>query len=265
MGHCRAETAGSDQSPCYDLTTMSLTRILASRALTLSAIAMFAGVAAVPHVMHAQPTVPVSAEEVVRGDPAKPNVAVVINVGAGHEPGLSMLQALAEREQKLTFFIMGWWAERNQEILRLIAEGGHELASHGHSVFDLTSVSDQAVRADLRSADAAISAVSGRTTRPLWSPSAGYRDARVRRIAAEEGYRPIYWTLDTLDWQHEATAESVYTRVMERTVNGSIVVLHFDSPTTVRSTAVALPRIIDDLRAAGFRLVTITELLTAVD
>lgn len=211
----------------------------------------------------AQPTVPVIPDEVVRGNPNLPNVAVVINVGAGHQPGLSMLQTLAEREQKVTFFIMGWWAERNHDVLRQISEGGHELASHGHSVFDLTTVSDQAVRADLRAADAAISAVSGKTTRPLWSPSAGYRDARVRRIAAEEGYRPIFWTLDSLDWTHEATAESVHARVMERTVNGSIVVLHFDSPTTVRSTAVALPHIIDDLRARGFRLVTVTELVTA--
>jgi peptidoglycan/xylan/chitin deacetylase (PgdA/CDA1 family) len=50
---------------------------------------------------------------------------------------------------------------------------------------------------------------------------------------------------------------------MERTVNGAIVVLHFDSPTTVRSTAGALPRLIDDLRAKGFTLMTVTDLLTA--
>jgi len=34
------------------------------------------------------------------------------------------------------------------------------------------------------------------------------------------------------------------------------------SSTTVRSTAVALPRLIDDLRARGYELVTITDLLT---
>jgi peptidoglycan/xylan/chitin deacetylase (PgdA/CDA1 family) len=211
----------------------------------------------------AQPTVPVVPEEVVQGDPDKPNVALVINVGSGREPGISMLQTLADRNQKVTFFVMGWWAERNPETLRLIADGGHEIAQHGHSVFELTKVSDSDVRGDLRAADAAISAVTGRSTKPLWSPSAGDRDARVRRIAAEEGYRPIFWTLDSLDWTFEATADSVYSRVMERTGNGSIVVLHFDSPTTVDSTAQALPRIIDDLRSRGYRLMTITELLTA--
>jgi peptidoglycan/xylan/chitin deacetylase (PgdA/CDA1 family) len=208
-------------------------------------------------------TVEVSEEEVVRGDPSRPNISLVVNVGAGSEPALSMLDTLREKGVRTTFFVLGWWAERHPDILRQSAADGHEIASHGHSVFDLTAVSDAAVRDDLERADAAISAVTGRTTRPLWSASAGYRDARVRRIAASLGYRPIYLTVDSLDWTQDATAESVYTRVMERTANGAIVVLHFDSPTTVRSTAVALPRLIDDLRAAGFSLVTITDLLTA--
>jgi len=206
--------------------------------------------------------VPVSAEEVVRGDPASPRVALVVNVGAGSTPAVSMLDTLRERSLRTTFFVLGWWAERFPEILAQIAADGHEVASHGHSVFDLTKVSDAEVIADLERADAAISAVTGRTTRPLWSPSAGYRDARVRRLAASLGYRPIYWTVDSRDWQPQATAESVHRRVMDETVNGAIVVLHFDSPTSTTSTAAALGRIVDDLRARGFELVTVTELLT---
>jgi peptidoglycan-N-acetylglucosamine deacetylase len=208
-------------------------------------------------------TVEVSEEEVVRGDPSRPNVSLVINVGAGSEPAVSMLDTLREKGVRTSFFVLGWWAERQPDILKRIADDGHEVASHGHSVFDLTAVSDGAVRDDLERADAAISAVTGKTTRPLWSASAGYRNARVHRIAASLGYRPIYLTVDSLDWTQDATADSVYNRVMERTVNGAIVVLHFDSPTTVRSTAAALPRLIDDLRGKGFSLVTVTELLTA--
>ena len=210
-------------------------------------------------------TVEVSADEVVRANPNIPNVSLVVNVGAGHEPALSMLDTLKEKGLRTSFFVLGWWAERQpgMDILKRIADDGHEVASHGHKVFDLTKVSDAAVRDDLESADRVISAVTGKTTRPLWSASAGARDARVNGIAASLGYRPIYLTVDSLDWTHEATADSVYNRVMERTVNGAIVVLHFDSPTTVRSTAGALPRLIDDLRAKGFNLVTVTELLTA--
>ena len=71
-------------------------------------------------------------------------------------------------------------------------------------------------------ADSAISAVTGRTTRPLWSPSAGYRNARVRAIAAGLGYRPILWTVDSGDWTTEATPESVYSHVVAGAENGAI-------------------------------------------
>ena len=197
----------------------------------------------------------------MRGDPSSPRVALVVNVGAGYTPAVSMLDTLRDRGLRTTFFVLGWWAEDHPDLLARIAADGHEVASHGHSVFDLTRVSDAEVIADLERADAAIAAVTGHTTRPLWSPSAGYRDARVRRLAASLGYRPIYWTIDSGDWQTTATADGVYRRVMDRTVNGAIVVLHFDSPTTETSTAAVLGRLIDDLRARGFQLVTVTELL----
>jgi peptidoglycan/xylan/chitin deacetylase (PgdA/CDA1 family) len=210
-----------------------------------------------------QPSVPVSDAAVVRGDPSLANLALVFNVGAGFEPATAILDALAERQLHATFFVMGWWADRHPDWLRQIADAGHEIASHGHSIFDLTQASDAEVRADLESADASISAVTGRTTRPLWSPSAGYHNARVRAIAASLGYRPILWTVDAADWTPDATPESVYSHIVNGASNGAIIVLHFDSPTTRESTAQVLPAAIETLQGAGYRLVTVTELLTA--
>ena len=213
---------------------------------------------------HAEPpVVPISDAEVVRGDPALPNIALVFNVGAGFEPATAILDALAERHLHATFFVMGWWAERHPDLLRQIAAGGHEIASHGHSIFDLTQATDAQVRADLEAADQAISTVTGRSTKPLWSPSAGYRDARVRAIAASVGYRPILWTVDSGDWTTDASAESVYSHIVDGASNGAIIALHFDSRTSVDSTAQVLPAAIDALRVGGYELMTVTELLTS--
>jgi peptidoglycan/xylan/chitin deacetylase (PgdA/CDA1 family) len=239
-------------------------RLKSGRALACFGVALaFLGPMSGPVV--AQPAVPVSEDEITRGDPSCPMIALVINVGAGSEPATSMLDTLAEQEYRATFFILGWWAERRPDVLVQIAEAGHEIGSHGHSVLDLRKVSDAAVRADLLEADEAIAAVTGSSTRPLWSPSASYRDARVRRIAAELGYRPILWTVDGGDWTFEATARGVHDRVISGATNGAIIVLHFDSPTTVRSTAVALPSIIEELRGAGYRLVTVSELVAGCE
>ena len=205
--------------------------------------------------------VPVSPEEIVRGPANRPYVSLIINAGAGYEPAPEILDVLASRGVITSFFLMGWWAERNPELLLKIANGGHEIASHGHSIFDVTQASDAAIANDLESADAVISGITGYTTRPLWSASAGYRNARVHNIAARLGYRPIFWTYDSGDWTPTATAQSVYRAAMRGAEPGAIIVFHFESSTTRTSTAVALGDIIDGMRAQGLEPVTITELV----
>jgi peptidoglycan/xylan/chitin deacetylase (PgdA/CDA1 family) len=221
----------------------------------------FLGLSPSQPALHAPPRVAAGEDEVLRGDPARPKVALVFRVGAGFEPATDVLDTLNDKAYDATFFVMGEWAEAHPNLLTRIAANGHEVASLGHSIADLTQVPDEAVRADLEEADRAIAAVTGRSTRPLWSPSAGARDNRVRAIAASLGYRPILWTLDSGDGSPLATADDVYRRVMAGAVNGAVIILHLDGPASTTATMAALPRLIDALRAAGYQLVTVTDLL----
>lgn len=205
--------------------------------------------------------VAVSAEEVLRGPADAPKVSLVINAGSGYPPAEALLETLANRGVKTTFFLMGWWAEKNPDLVRRIAAEGHEIASHGYQEFDLTLVSDAAVRADLERADAVLTGITGRSPRPLWSPSAGYRNARVRGIAARLGYRPILWTQDSGDWRETATADGVLRQSLAGAFNGSIIVLHLDSPRSQTATAPVLGQLIDTLRTRGLEPVTITDLV----
>lgn len=205
--------------------------------------------------------VAVSAEEILRGPSDVPRVSLVINAGSGYPPAEELLDILAAKGVTTTFFLMGWWAEENPELVRRIQAAGHEIASHGYREFDLTLVSDAAVVADLERAEAVLRGITGESTRPLWSPSAGYRDARVRGIAARLGYRPILWTQDSGDWRENATAEGVLRQSLAGAVNGSIIVLHLDSPRSRTATAAILGPLIDQLRERGLEPVTITELV----
>jgi peptidoglycan/xylan/chitin deacetylase (PgdA/CDA1 family) len=204
----------------------------------------------------------VSTDEVIRGPDGVPKVSLVINAGAGYEPATDQILAvLASRNVTTTFFIMGWWAEKFPDHVARIHAAGHEIAQHGYKVFDLTKVSDAEVAADLERADQIISGITGQTTRPLWSASAGNRDARVRAVAARLGYRTIVWSINSGDWRTDTTAESVLRLSTTGLMNGSIVELHMDSPRTLTSTAVVLGQIIDTARARGLEPVTITELV----
>lgn len=206
--------------------------------------------------------VPVTRNEVVRGDPSRPWMSLIVNAGAGYAPAPAILDTLREKNVRTTFFLMGWWAEKEPDLLRRIAAEGHEIASHGHRVFDLTSVSNAEVAADLERSDEVIREITGRTTRPLWSASAGYRNDRVHRIVADLSFRPIFWSADSGDWRPDVSSAGFQQRVLAGASSGAIVVMHFESPRSADTIAPALPATIDAIRARGLRLVTITELVT---
>ncbi|MER2527971.1 MAG: polysaccharide deacetylase family protein, partial [Candidatus Competibacter denitrificans] len=44
-----------------------------------------------------------------------------------------LLELFAESNVKATFFVLGWVAERCPNLVRAIAEQGHEIACHGYS------------------------------------------------------------------------------------------------------------------------------------
>ena len=207
-----------------------------------------------------RPTVPVSADEVSRGDPASPRIALVVNVGrATRRPRRCSRRCAIEGYGPPSSSWAGgpsatqsYWPHRRRR-----ARGGQPRPFGVRLDVGLRRGCHRRPRVRRRGD----LGYHGRTTRPLWSASAGYRDARVLRLAASLGYRPIYLTVDSLDWREGATADGVYQRVMSQTANGAIVVLHFDSPTTTTGTAAVLGQMIDDLRARGYVPGTVTQLL----
>ncbi|MDP9365917.1 MAG: polysaccharide deacetylase family protein, partial [Chloroflexota bacterium] len=93
-----------------------------------------------------------------------------------------------------------------------------------------------------------------------FTPYAAAIDDRVRAVVAAEGYLPVGWTVRSEDWNPEITADAVYQNVVGNVHDGAIVELHLDASTSVFSTAVALPWIVRDLRAAGYTFVTVPEM-----
>lgn len=60
------------------------------------------------------------------------------------------LELLAQHDARATFFVLGWIAEKYPELIRTIAEAGHEIASRGHLHQPLLKLSPEARREDLR-------------------------------------------------------------------------------------------------------------------
>jgi peptidoglycan/xylan/chitin deacetylase (PgdA/CDA1 family) len=71
--------------------------------------------------------------------------------------------------------------------------------------------------------------------------------------------RTITWDVDPSDWTNPGSG-AVYSRVVEATQPGSIVLMH-DGGGNRGGTLAALPAIVDTLRARGYRFATVSELL----
>jgi polysaccharide deacetylase family protein (PEP-CTERM system associated) len=101
------------------------------------------------------------------------------------------LSIFAELEVKATFFVLGWIAERHRDLVRRIADSGHEIASHGYAhrlVYDITKT---AFRDDTRRAKAIIEDASGRAVFGYRAPSYSItpRSLWALDILIEEGFR----------------------------------------------------------------------------
>jgi polysaccharide deacetylase family protein (PEP-CTERM system associated) len=102
-----------------------------------------------------------------------------------------ILERFARHNVRATFFTLAWIAERHPAMVRRIAEGGHEIASHGWDHCRADRQTPEDFRADVRAAREMLEDVTGQ-------PVVGYRAASfsisaatpwAHRILEEEGYR----------------------------------------------------------------------------
>lgn len=101
-----------------------------------------------------------------------------------------VLDVLASRGVRATFFVLGWVAARHPALLREIAARGHEVASHGWDHRLATTLSRDALRDDLRRTSDAIEAACGHRPRGWRAPSfsVGRENLWVHDLLREEGY-----------------------------------------------------------------------------
>lgn len=99
-----------------------------------------------------------------------------------------ILKMLRGHDTRATFFVLGWVADRHPELVREIADDGHELASHGYAHEAVDTLTRERFRDDI--------------ARSLEAIFAACPDARIR------GYRaPSFSINEKTSWAHEVLAE----------------------------------------------------------
>ena len=138
------------------------------------------------------------------------------------------------------------------------------LGNHSYSHPDFRNLSAAAILDQLRRTELAIAGSCTQDPRPFFRPPYGGSNAAVLAAVGSAGYRwSVLWDIDTIDWRPikndppGPTADEIVAKILAGAQGGSIVLMHLGG----YETYAALPRIVAGLRAAGFDLVTLDELV----
>lgn len=199
-----------------------------------------------------------SAALLIHGPQNVPKVALTFDAGSDAKAVPLILKTLEERHVHATFFLTGQFCEKFPAECRAIADAGMELGNHSYRHPHFTRLSDAHIQEELERAEAAIVKACGRGAKPLFRFPYGDSNARTQRIVAASGYQAIHWTLDSLDaFQKPKTVDFVANRIDTRVKPGYITLMHVSCVTS----ALALPRIFDQLDQLGAQVVPVSELL----
>jgi peptidoglycan/xylan/chitin deacetylase (PgdA/CDA1 family) len=188
-------------------------------------------------------------------------VALTFDCGANADGVPSILHTLRRSKTPATFFLTGRWATTYPDLARVLG-ARFAIGNHTFDHPDLTRLGPAAVRSELKRAEAAIRATTGRDPRPLFRFPYGARDARTISVVNDLGYGSIRWTVDTLGWKGMSGGQSVGSvreRVLTAQRAGAIILMHVGSaPDGSTLDAAALPSLIAAIETRGYRFVDLT-------
>ncbi|MBQ7565684.1 MAG: polysaccharide deacetylase family protein [Oscillospiraceae bacterium] len=164
-----------------------------------------------------------------------------------------LLEGLAKRGVRATFFLSGYRVDESPALVRDIAAQGHEIAVHGQTHRYLRGMSEAGLREELGAETARIRELTG-TAPTLARPPCGFLDDGVRRYCREAGLAVILWSVDPEDWDTEKR-KGAADFVTGKLADGDVVLLHDMS----RENADQAFAVIDRLQGE-YRFCTVSEL-----
>lgn len=185
-----------------------------------------------------------------------PYIALTFDDGPSPDTTPKLLKILADRGVKATFYVVGRQVAAYPDVLKQVAAAGHEIGNHSWSHPILPKIKLAEAERQLEDTTAIIEKVTGAKPKTMRPPYGAMSPSLRKHIEDKYGMSLIYWSVDPLDWKHK-DAKRVHDVIVANTQPGGIVLAHDIHPTTVA----AMPSVIDDLKAKGFKFVTVSELI----
>lgn len=191
-------------------------------------------------------------EKAQDGAVEKKKIALTFDDGPDAEYTPMLLDGLAERGVKVTFFVIGRQAQENPELMQRIVDEGHLIGNHTYSHVDIRNMTETAAKEEIKKANNVIAQFTGEEPsfmRPPFGSGSNKLEKELEMIQ-------VLWTIDTMDWSCKNEAK-ICSTVYKEVEENSIILMHDEYPATVRAAL----SIIDQLHKEGYEFVTVDEII----
>ena len=180
---------------------------------------------------------------------------------AGYENGCTakILDTLKAQDVPAAFFLVGNYMEKNADLVRRMVQEGHIVGNHTMHHHDMSKLTDfDTFSKELTDLENCFEQVTGKKLPKYYRPPQGIYSEENLRMAQELGYRTVFWSLAYVDWLNDdqPTKEEAFAKLIPRTHNGAVVLLHSTSATN----AEILDELLSRWKSMGYRFATLEEL-----
>ena len=163
-----------------------------------------------------------------------------------------LLDGLAERNAKATFFLVGRKVEQYRDVVLRMKREGHTIGQHTQNHVHLPQVSMQEAREEIRSANEAIMNITGEKPKYIRPPYGEYNN----EVVLDTDMVFVRWSYSSKDWQFQYPV-FIFKRIVYNAFDGAVVLAHDTHSATVEGVLMAA----DELIKQGYLLVSLEEMV----
>lgn len=181
---------------------------------------------------------------------------VALTFDDGPDPASTpyFLDLLARRQVRATFFVLGRYAAEEPDLIRRMADEGHEIGVHGWTHRCVVRVGPRRLTGELRATRRVVQQVT-RTPVRWYRPPYGVLTSHALAAARAAGLTTVLWSDWGIDWRRGRTPEQVVHTVTRHLRPGATVLLHdtdrTSAPGSWRATLAATDTLLDQLANEG--------------
>lgn len=180
---------------------------------------------------------------------------------AGYEAGYTpeILEVLKKHQVPAAFFLVGNYLDTKPELVKQMVADGHIVANHTTHHPDMSKISDmENFKKELENLESKYYEITGQQMPKYYRPPQGKFSEENLKQAKELGYKTVFWSLAYADWDQskQPTHEEAIKKLLPRTHNGAVILLH----STSKTNAEILDELITKWKEMGYTFGTLEQL-----